>query len=160
MNLNLALIDRTTYRIAAAIICITCLFYSTTMRKRNIIRNRLFMMLVVFTLIDCFTEPISYIFIYSPLPDSIKWDHGFSFRPNRIDNKSFPADWVTSGIAAKCAENCTHCGKCEEIMQKALKYDVDHEVRAASLSLANNFYLLAPKRKVSDQIKLAPDFKP
>ena len=86
--------------------------------------------------------------------------HGYSFRPNRIDNKSFPADWVTSGIAAKCAENCRHCGKCEEIMQSTLKYDVNHELRASTLSLANNFYLLAPKRKVSDQIKLAPDFKP
>ena len=73
--------------------------------------------------------------------------HGFSVRPNRIDNKSFPADWVTSGIAAKCAENCTHCGKCEEIMRNALKYDVNHNVRASSLSLTNNFYLKAPERR-------------
>ena len=73
--------------------------------------------------------------------------HGFSFRPNRLDNKSFPADWVTSGIAAKCAENCTHCGKCEEIMRNALKYDVNHNVRASSLSLTNNFYLKAPERR-------------
>ena len=86
--------------------------------------------------------------------------HGYSFRPNRIDNKSFPADWVTSGIAAKCAENCKHCGKCEEIMQRTLKYDVNHELRASTLSLSNNFYLLAPKRINSDQVKVAPGFKP
>ncbi len=73
MTYDLALIDRTTYRIAAAIICITCLFYSAMMRKRNAIKSRLFMMLLVFTLIDCFTEPISYLFIYGPFTDTVKW---------------------------------------------------------------------------------------
>jgi len=65
--------------------------------------------------------------------------HGFEFRPYRIDNKSFPSDWITSGIAGKCAENCTHCGKCEQLMKQVLKYDVDHSVRATSYSLGNQF---------------------
>ena len=72
---------------------------------------------------------------------------GAFFRPNRIDNKSFPADWATSGIAAKCAENCTHCGKCEKILAQTLKYDVDHELRASALSFTNHMFLMAPKRK-------------
>lgn len=73
MKFDLMMIDRTTYRIAAAIICITCLFYSSMIKKRNHIRHRLFMLLLVFTLIDCFTEPISYLFIYGPFPDVVKW---------------------------------------------------------------------------------------
>lgn len=71
--LDIALLDSTTYRIAAAIICITCLFYSTMMRKRNRIRNRLFLLLVIFTLIGCCTEPLSYLAISAPIPDTIKW---------------------------------------------------------------------------------------
>ena len=79
---------------------------------------------------------------------------GQFFRPNRVDNKSFPADWVTSGIAAKCADNCTHCGKCEKILEQVLKYDVDHGLRASSLSFTHHTFLMAPKRKVSEQIKM------
>lgn len=78
MNFDIATLDRTTYRIAAAIICITCLFYSTMMRKKNITRNRLFMMLVSFILVDCFTEPISYALIYGPFPDAVKWVGSYS----------------------------------------------------------------------------------
>jgi len=70
--------------------------------------------------------------------------HGFGFRPYRIDNKSFPADWITSGIAAKCAENCTHCGKCEAIMKQVLKNDVTTEIRAKDYSM-NKVQFLAPK---------------
>ena len=65
--------------------------------------------------------------------------HGFEFRPYRIDNKSFPADWATSGIASTCAENCTHCGKCEQILKQVMKYDIDHSVRATSYSLGPQF---------------------
>jgi hypothetical protein len=54
---------------------------------------------------------------------------GSGFRPYRIDNKSFPADWATSGIAGKCAENCTHCGKCEEVLSQVLKNDIPANVR-------------------------------
>ena len=69
------------------------------------------------------------------------------FRPYRIDNKSFPADWATSGIAGKCAENCVHCGKCEQMLDQVLKYDYDRNVQASSLSLANNFSMLAPRKR-------------
>ena len=81
------------------------------------------------------------------------------FRPNRIDNKSFPADWVTSGIAGDCANNCTHCGKCEQVLKQVLKYDVNHDVRASSLSFTRNSFLLAPKQRVSEQIKITPGFQ-
>ena len=73
--------------------------------------------------------------------------HGLGFRPNRIDNKSFPADWVTSGIAGNCANNCVHCGKCEKILKQVTKYDINHNARLDGFSLTNNFYLLAPKKK-------------
>jgi ferredoxin len=73
--------------------------------------------------------------------------HAFGFRPNRIDNKSFPADWVTSGIAGKCAENCMHCGKCEEILKQVTKFDLDTTARIDGFSFVENFYLLAPKKK-------------
>ena len=72
--------------------------------------------------------------------------HGFGFRPNRVDNKSFPADWVTSGIAGKCAENCTHCGKCDKVMESLLKNDVATDIKAKNFSLAPLQYL-APKTK-------------
>ena len=78
--------------------------------------------------------------------------HSFGFRPYRIDNKSFPADWVTSGIAGKCAENCVHCGKCEQILGQVLKYDVDNNARMDGFALTNNIQLVAPekRRNVSD----------
>lgn len=57
------------YRMAAAIICLTCLFYSKTMRKRNRIRSRLFTMLVVIIFIDSLTDVFSYLVIQSPLSD-------------------------------------------------------------------------------------------
>ena len=72
--------------------------------------------------------------------------HGMRFRPNRIDNKSFPADWVTSGIAGKCADNCVHCGKCEQILEQVLKYDVNPAVRASDFSVGKLVFL-APKRE-------------
>lgn len=73
--------------------------------------------------------------------------HGLGFRPNRVDNKSFPADWVTSGIAAKCAENCTHCGKCEKILEQVTKYDINPSGRLDGFSLTNNYIFLAPEKK-------------
>lgn len=66
-------LDSLIYRMAAAIICLTCLFYSKTMRKRNRIRNRLFTMLVVIIFIDSLTDVFSYIVIKSPLSDWAKW---------------------------------------------------------------------------------------
>ena len=84
---------------------------------------------------------------------------GAFFRPNRIDNKSFPADWVTSGIAAKCAENCTHCGKCEKILEKTLKYDVDHALKASSLSFTHHMFLMAPEKRFPTQSDRPPASK-
>ena len=86
--------------------------------------------------------------------------HAFGFRPNRIDNKSFPADWVTSGIAAKCAENCVHCGKCGRILEQVTKFDVKPDARLDGFSLTNNYYLLAPKKKSDlSNIKVAGNGK-
>ena len=73
--------------------------------------------------------------------------HSFGFRPYRVDNKSFPADWVTSGIAGKCAENCVHCGRCEMILKQVLKYDIDPSARMDGFSLNSVFSLRAPARK-------------
>ena len=77
--------------------------------------------------------------------------HGFGFRPYRVDNKSFPADWITSGIAGKCAENCKHCGKCEELLRKLLKNDVSNKIKASDFSLSPIQYL-APKTKKNDDL--------
>ena len=38
-----------------------------------------------------------------------------------IDNASFPANWIESGIAQNCAINCTDCGKCDQVLQKVLR---------------------------------------
>ncbi len=67
------ILDSMTYRFAAAIICITCLFYSTMMRKRYRIRSRLFTMLVVITLVDSLTDVISYFAVESNFSDTFKW---------------------------------------------------------------------------------------
>lgn len=76
--------------------------------------------------------------------------HGAEFRPYRIDNKSFPADWATSGIAGKCADNCTHCGKCEQILKQVMKYDIDHSVRATSYSFGSQFVPHPAQKKRDD----------
>ncbi|MBP5586628.1 MAG: hypothetical protein J6Y92_09780 [Lentisphaeria bacterium] len=86
-------------------------------------------------------------------------NHALGFRPNRIDNKSFPADWVTSGIAGKCAENCTHCGKCEQILEKVMKYDIDPTSRLDGFSLTNNYTLVAPKKKDISDLDHVPAVK-
>ena len=71
-------IDSLTYRFAAAIICITCLFYSTTMRKRYRIRSRLFTMLVVITLVDSLSDVVSYVALLSSIGDTFKWIISYS----------------------------------------------------------------------------------
>ncbi len=50
-------------------------------------------------------------------------DPGFSNTYSRfsLDNTAFPSDWFDSGIAGLCAINCTHCGRCEQVMAKILK---------------------------------------
>lgn len=56
----------------------------------------------------------------------------FFFRPYILDNKSFPADWVESGIGGKCATSCTHCGRCTEVLSKVLVIDPEFKKLKAS----------------------------
>ena len=81
--------------------------------------------------------------------------HGLGFRPNRVDNKSFPADWVTSGIAGKCADNCTHCGKCEQVLKQVTRYDINPNARLDGFSLVHSFDLLAPKKEDNSTVGFA-----
>lgn len=49
-------------------------------------------------------------------------DPGFQYERRVVfDNTAFPADWATSGIGGKCASNCTHCGRCEEVLAKIMR---------------------------------------
>lgn len=64
--------DSLTYRLAAAIICITCLVYSTMIRRRSRIRNRLFLMLVVLVLFDCCTGIFSYFVVHTKVSVGVK----------------------------------------------------------------------------------------
>ena len=41
-----------------------------------------------------------------------------AFAPGIVDNQTFPKDWATSGIAGDCANNCTHCGRCDAVWQR------------------------------------------
>ena len=52
-------------------------------------------------------------------------DPGFYFfiRTKIFDNKSFPKEWSEGKIAGRCASDCTHCGKCTEVMNRILKRD-------------------------------------
>ena len=52
-------------------------------------------------------------------------DPGFSFlvAPQIFDNKAFPKEWSEGKIAGQCANNCTHCGKCAEVLKLILKRD-------------------------------------
>ncbi len=52
-------------------------------------------------------------------------DPGFSYfvRPYIFDNKAFPKEWSEGKIAGKCASNCTHCGKCTEVLKLVYKRD-------------------------------------
>ncbi len=40
------------------------------------------------------------------------------FAPYSISNELFPPDWYK--IAAACASNCHHCGKCDEVLKQVL----------------------------------------
>lgn len=50
-----------------------------------------------------------------------------SFNEWMIDNTAFPDDWFSSKIAGKCAIDCTHCGKCTEVLNKVLKKNPDYK---------------------------------
>ena len=47
----------------------------------------------------------------------------FFVRPLVFDNKDFPKEWSEGKIAGKCAANCTHCGKCADVLKLVLKRD-------------------------------------
>ena len=52
-------------------------------------------------------------------------DPGFSFfvRPFIFDNTAFPKEWSEGKIAGLCASNCTHCGKCADVLKRIFKRD-------------------------------------
>ena len=52
-------------------------------------------------------------------------DPGFSFfvAPKIFDNKSFPKEWSEGKIAGLCASDCTHCGRCTEVLSKVMVVD-------------------------------------
>ena len=50
-------------------------------------------------------------------------DFSLFVSPKIFDNKSFPKEWSEGKIAGKCAANCTHCGKCTEVLNTILKRD-------------------------------------
>ena len=52
--------------------------------------------------------------------------HATAFMPYIIDNQAFPENWHE--IAAECADNCSDCGKCEEVLQKVM-LDSDTDTR-------------------------------
>lgn len=43
------------------------------------------------------------------------------FAPYQIDNRAFPSDWAVSGVGAACANHCTHCGRCAEVLRNVMK---------------------------------------
>ena len=47
----------------------------------------------------------------------------FFVRPLVFDNKDFPKEWSEGKIAGQCAANCTHCGKCTDVLKLVLKRD-------------------------------------
>ena len=60
-------LDSDTFNMAAGVICITCLFYLSTTRKRYRIRSRLFTVLVCSVFICCVADFISYVVVlYGP----------------------------------------------------------------------------------------------
>ena len=52
-------------------------------------------------------------------------DPCFSFLSplNILDNKAFPKEWSEGKIAGLCANECTHCGKCTEVLNRIRKRD-------------------------------------
>lgn len=50
-------------------------------------------------------------------------DYSTFVRPYIFDNKAFPKEWSEGKIAGKCAIDCTHCGKCTEVLKLVYKRD-------------------------------------
>lgn len=74
-------------------------------------------------------------------------DPGFSYfvSPKIFDNKSFPEEWSEGKIAGRCASDCTHCGKCTEVLNLILKQDPSLPDRAA-YSVAQRKPIRIPRR--------------
>ena len=52
-------------------------------------------------------------------------NYSYFLRPYIFDNKAFPKEWSEGKIAGKCAIDCTHCGKCTEVLKLVYKRDPD-----------------------------------
>ena len=52
-------------------------------------------------------------------------NYSYFIRPYIFDNKAFPKEWSEGKIAGKCAIDCTHCGKCTEVLKLVYKRDPD-----------------------------------
>ena len=50
-------------------------------------------------------------------------DFSFMLKPMIFDNKAFPKEWSEGKIAGLCANNCTHCGKCTQVLNTIMKRD-------------------------------------
>ena len=50
-------------------------------------------------------------------------DFSFMLKPMIFDNKAFPKEWSEGKIAGVCANNCTHCGKCTQVLNTVMKRD-------------------------------------
>ena len=74
-------------------------------------------------------------------------DPGFSYfvAPQIFDNKSFPKEWSEGKIAGRCANDCTHCGKCTEVLNMILKQDSSLPDRSA-YSVASRKPIKMPNR--------------
>ena len=50
-------------------------------------------------------------------------DFSFLLKPLIFDNKAFPKEWSEGKIAGLCANDCTHCGKCTQVLNTVMKRD-------------------------------------
>lgn len=50
-------------------------------------------------------------------------DFSFMLKPMIFDNKAFPKEWSEGKIAGLCANDCTHCGKCTQVLNTVMKRD-------------------------------------
>jgi len=48
------------------------------------------------------------------------------FKEYMFDNTAFPNNWVESKTAGKCAIDCTHCGKCTNVLKNVLKINPNY----------------------------------
>lgn len=72
--MNYAVIGGLSFRIAAALICVTCIFYTAVMRRSNKkrLRSRLFLAMLFIIFINCMTGLVSTFVAPSGLPFSVR----------------------------------------------------------------------------------------